>query len=726
MNAWSLSALLLELASKATALLLLALAVGGLLRGRSAAARSWVWTLTFLSLALLPSLAFLAPPVPLLPVPAAARVVALPPDPPPPLPPPLTSAKARERAQPALLQWREVEEKRSRRQRTLVVPWAVGAGLLLLRSLLFRIRAARLAARARPAELAIWGTPPGCSMRESPEIKTPAVVGFWRPLVLVPATLEPAAWPPSARAAMLRHETAHLERRDPALQALAEVVCAIYWFHPLVWLAARQLRLDREIAADDAVIRQGTRPSEYADLLIELAAVAGRRPVRGAVVPILTRGGLKARLLALLEEKTSRRLPSSRQIAVAAFLCGCAGVLLAGAGASTTLAAARAIERVQLRPAMPARFSPRLVQERCSGALLGRVLDRGTGRPVAGAWVDLLSDMSEPFDTTRTGADGRYRFDSLPRQHTGDIYGLYARQGHRAVRQTVRVARDEERVMDLALGEPAFALEGRVLADGRPVAGAVVFVGRAGSWQLHPGASVQPITDADGRYRIEGLLPAHLALWADAPGLLVGRREVVVSSADLQGQDFHLDRPEPLLGVAESPDGRPLENAWITVSATTAAGAVRGSSGWVHSERDGSFLFDRAMGVLEVVATYPPGGLATPRPTLVRAGLERPLHVVLRPGAAVSGTIRWKGGSPAGRVRVLVVMENHALWPHQILLSGEDGRYSVGALPGGRYRIDAQAAHDGAPEQWTSRSLTLDPGERLEGVDLWMPVAPPR
>src|SRR6185436_3626015 len=118
------------------------------------------------------------------------------------------------------------------------------------------VRAARLVSGTRPADPAIWPAPDGVDVREGSEIDLPMTVRALRPIVLMPAQ-EGRRWSAAWRAAALEHEVAHLRRRDPLLEAAAELVCCLYWFHPLVWLAVRQLRTERELAADDDVLAGG-------------------------------------------------------------------------------------------------------------------------------------------------------------------------------------------------------------------------------------------------------------------------------------------------------------------------------------------------------------------------------------------------------------------------------------------------------------------------------------
>ena len=135
----------------------------------------------------------------------------------------------------------------------------------------------------------------------------PMTWGWSRPVVLLPADADD--WPVECRTAVLAHELAHVQRRDCAIQAVAQLACAVYWFNPLVWLAARRLRVERERACDDQVLAMGMRPSDYATHLLD---VAGSQPLEwaaAATMAMARRSELEGRLVAILDPEARRAIP---------------------------------------------------------------------------------------------------------------------------------------------------------------------------------------------------------------------------------------------------------------------------------------------------------------------------------------------------------------------------------------------------------------------------------
>lgn len=142
---------------------------------------------------------------------------------------------------------------------------------------------------------------------------------FPGPRVLLPAEAE--AWPRDRRRAVLLHELAHVKRRDCLSQLIAQLACCVHWFNPLIWLASHRMLIERERACDDRVLEAGERPSDYAQHLLEVAR-ATRSPLLtgGAGIAMARRSAMEGRLLAVLDEKRSRRALSRTAVALAAAL----------------------------------------------------------------------------------------------------------------------------------------------------------------------------------------------------------------------------------------------------------------------------------------------------------------------------------------------------------------------------------------------------------------------
>ena len=108
--------------------------------------------------------------------------------------------------------------------------WITGFALLLVRLVV------RLAALVRLTRLA--STFDGPNVRMSPSIMTPITWGVLRPVILLPTYVQD--WPADKYAAMILHETAHIERQDWLWQTFAQCLTAVFWFHPLIWRLPRE------------------------------------------------------------------------------------------------------------------------------------------------------------------------------------------------------------------------------------------------------------------------------------------------------------------------------------------------------------------------------------------------------------------------------------------------------------------------------------------------------
>jgi len=152
----------------------------------------------------------------------------------------------------------------------LFAVWLIGALLKLAQSGKSHLKLHRILAAAQRTSAAELGCAEvSASVPEvpvvglSPEIHTPILCGVFRPIILLPANI--AEWTtPAERAAIIRHELAHVERRDPFINLFQTALQIVFFFHPLVRYACRQLNLERELACDDRVVELGTAAEVYA------------------------------------------------------------------------------------------------------------------------------------------------------------------------------------------------------------------------------------------------------------------------------------------------------------------------------------------------------------------------------------------------------------------------------------------------------------------------------
>ena len=199
----------------------------------------------------------------------------------------------------------------------LVAIWALGALGIVARLGVGLARSWGVARRAAPAPRwaatiarAERSTGLRARVRVTDELDAPAVTGVLAPVVLVPRSSD--EWSDERRYAVLLHELAHVRQHDCLAQIVAQLACAAQWFDPLVWMAVRRLRVERELAADDAVIAAGARASSYAEDLLAIAGetVAPREAPSGAL-GMAERSQLVARVTAILSTDRARR-PLSR------------------------------------------------------------------------------------------------------------------------------------------------------------------------------------------------------------------------------------------------------------------------------------------------------------------------------------------------------------------------------------------------------------------------------
>jgi beta-lactamase regulating signal transducer with metallopeptidase domain len=276
---------------------------------QTASARHLVWTAAFAALLALPLLVAVMPSAVLFTLPSAPVAEAMPLE--------TGSIAVTPASAPAAVQ-DGFQFDLDDAVQTLFAIWAIGFGALALRGLVARVFLYRLRrdSTAHPfddSELPELASGRRYDLRISNTEIGPVTWGVVRPVVLLPQ--KSLTWPYERLQAVLRHELAHVARRDSLSQMLARVASALYWPNPLVWLAARRLTSEAEMAADDAVLVSGMMASDYASELLHIAGEFRARDLALAMpLSMAAPSALEARLKSVLAPTLKRSGVTSMDI----------------------------------------------------------------------------------------------------------------------------------------------------------------------------------------------------------------------------------------------------------------------------------------------------------------------------------------------------------------------------------------------------------------------------
>jgi beta-lactamase regulating signal transducer with metallopeptidase domain/HEAT repeat protein len=202
--------------------------------------------------------------------------------------------------------------------------WILGAMVLLGRLAAGAWTVQRIVYRGRALEHPSWQRPlleiadrlgleDAPRLVQSDQIRMPFATGFPQAVIVLPA--ESTSWSTERRCAVLIHELAHVKRRDLAGHLVSRIACALYWFHPLVWTAARHLRAESERACDDLALVLGTRAAEYAEHLLDIVKEVRDERMPAVALAMAKPSEFEGRMLAILDPRRHRRGPGRVQAA---------------------------------------------------------------------------------------------------------------------------------------------------------------------------------------------------------------------------------------------------------------------------------------------------------------------------------------------------------------------------------------------------------------------------
>jgi len=148
-------------------------------------------------------------------------------------------------------------------------------------------------------------------------VESPAVLGFFGPLIALPRSQVLSLSDEQARLIVL-HELAHVRRGDDWCALAGRIVVALTWLNPAVHWVRHELLLSREMACDEWVVRQTAAPAAYAKCLTDAAGLRTQvRRLRLAAGVIGRPGSLRRRVVGVL---ALDRRPSGRAVAIVAWL----------------------------------------------------------------------------------------------------------------------------------------------------------------------------------------------------------------------------------------------------------------------------------------------------------------------------------------------------------------------------------------------------------------------
>jgi beta-lactamase regulating signal transducer with metallopeptidase domain len=220
----------------------------------------------------------------------------------------------------------------------LGIAWLIGMALASLRLLGAWTVAARLRTRnAKPASPE-WLPKLHALMQRmcvdrpvrllvSSMVETPAVIGWLRPVILVPVGAL-AGLPAAHVEALLAHELAHIRRHDYLVNLLQSVAEAVLFYHPAVWWVSSRIRVEREHCCDDLAVQYtGGNVLTYARALAEFESC---RPAHAQAMAANT-GSLPDRIRRLLNPAPAHTMPArgaawglvATMVAGIAIIAGC-------------------------------------------------------------------------------------------------------------------------------------------------------------------------------------------------------------------------------------------------------------------------------------------------------------------------------------------------------------------------------------------------------------------
>jgi beta-lactamase regulating signal transducer with metallopeptidase domain len=536
----------------------------------------------------------------------------------------------------------------------------------------------------------------------------PLTWGIARPVILIPE--ESKDWSDSTRRLVLMHELAHVSRFDVAWSIIGRVAVSLFWFHPLAWHALRRLRDECERACDDRVVAAGERPTDYAQLLLELARTL-RMPRLAVAVPMARTNLLEGRMLAMFDNKLSHA-PLGRPL-----------VPLFAAVASIAIFGIAAVRpsRAEAEPQEKAASQPAAGKGRISGVAI-RESDK---KPSAGADIILLLPPPKGQDAyygklplRKVVADdkGAFSFEGL----APGRYRVWANSGNLTSRRqqldrggaSLVVAENGENPKPVELklfAAPTVSVRIVDKSTKRPIAGARAQTG----WSDFPDDFV---SDTQGVARVRPLTRERYLLEVRADGYAKVTRWVNLESGADAEEDFALEPGVSLEGVVRDSKGKPLAKAGLSIR---RKGEVD-QHDYVETGADGRYQFTHLprSAMLELGTSkddYLPNGV-----DLVFREPANKLDITLESmpdGGSIVGIVNDHEGRPV--VGASVTNQGRSSNLVRETKTGTDGKFRLDNLHQGSTGVDILVRAKGQ----SPKRMNVEPGTRDKPTEYTVDLA---
>ena len=525
-------------------------------------------------------------------------------------------------------------------------------GLFAARSLVRSGRPVKLS----PDHVAQLGT---IRVLKSARVRVPLTVGWLLPAIVLPRDW--SSWDAAMLAAVLAHEQAHIRRRDPWVALAAQVNRTIYWFHPLSWFLARRLTALAEQACDDAVIESHGDRTAYARHLLAIAGrLAGQpRRLQPVGVAMAARPAVEERIEAILDDRRplARRLTLIGSLALLAITVP---LMLLAAGLRAEEGKSPDVRPTDTQSAGvesdgEATNSSTDIATEPQDVLSGRIVD-DQGTPVTDAEVVLRDTQGQQYLTTKTDADGVYRFKKIEQPSEFALQVTSQRcVGFKNWKTLPRMNLTPEShvVRDFAL-PLACRIELLVVDEqAKPVRGARVY--SASLADDTNGNTEGVTTDKSGQATIGGLTPSDTDYIFGVSHREYGFAKLIFKLNDpavFPIVPIALAKGQGVTGTAICADGKPAAGWRIIAMPTWWHFGVTPQGELIAS--DGSFTLRHVVpGQYDVTISIPSGSTSTPRTVLASATLppaNGKLAVTLdypspQSLAAIAGKLRYTGGT---------------------------------------------------------------------------------